>query len=439
MDAPVKPHRDPLSGLLKARTRAPGATRSDEAARVSSALHILIAAYALAGFAIAVWMAWRITHNDLLPNMPTTGRWATFDWLTNYQAGFVRRGLLGEALLRLSDATGISVLNLVFAGMVAVYGAFAAAQIALFRSIPDASPALMIIFAPFMLGFEVLMTSATGRKDVIFLAVLAALAFCHVRRKPDEPSRAPEIALCALPALVLIHESFFLYSPYILVFGLLDPATRARRLQLAALWLASGVALGAAVLFHGSAHQAVGICQALGERIKVPNFGSACLGGGAISMLKASLAQGWDHFRHTYGNQTSLTVTPALLLITAAFLPMSGFISQMKENRPQRFLVISIGALCALMMSLPLFIAADDWGRWIRMHAVGLGFILCAELARGQREGWARPGPLATKVLGGSGYMAAVVLYASMWDFNIVGQLIGGGFFGRLLGLGIAA
>jgi hypothetical protein len=419
------------SGLPPARTRHRATTRP------AQTIHLLLAIYALAGFAVAAWIAFRITHQDLLPDAAITGRWSAFDWLSNYQGGFVRRGFLGEAILGLADITGIAPTNLVFAGMLGAYAAQALLLVGLFRGIPDASPALLVIFAPFMLGFEVLTTSAIGRKDVIFLVVLSAVAFLHARGKAGASSLAPEIALAILPFLVLTHEAFFLFSPYLLVFGLIDSRSRAHRLRLAALWSLSLVAFIAAILNHGSAHAVAGICGALSRRIDIPGFGPSCTDGGAIALLKASAAQGWEHFRQTYGDPTQNSATPAILLIVAGFLPLAGFVSQLRANRPRVFVAAVVGAGAALAMSLPLFLVADDWGRWLHIHAAALGILLAALLARGQMEGWAAPGPLAARVFGSSAYLVLAVLYATMWDLNVVGDLIGGGFMGKTLGLAI--
>ncbi len=47
--------------------------------------------------------------------------WKSGDWLINYQGGFVRRGALGELLLKLSDLTKFDLLWLLFAFQVLVY------------------------------------------------------------------------------------------------------------------------------------------------------------------------------------------------------------------------------------------------------------------------------------------------------------------------------
>lgn len=391
----------------------------------------------MAGFALAVWIVFRITHRDLLPDAPITGRWSVFDWLTNYEGGFVRRGFLGEAILRLTGLTGIAPTDLVFGGMLAAYGAQAALMYGLFRAVPNPTPALLILFAPFMLGFGILTSSAIGRKDVLFLVLIAAVAFSHARGKPGAPNHAPDIALAILPALVLTHEAFFLFSPYLLALALIDARSPSRLARVAALWALSAIAFVAVVLNHGTAHTVEGICRSLERHVSAPGFSQACPGGGAIASLQMNAAHGWAHFQKTYADQTVLTATPAILLIAVAFVPMAGFLGQMKVHSRRTFLVVGGSTLAAMAMSLPLFVIADDWGRWLHIHAVALGLLLTALLARGQTEGWAAPGPLATRMLGGGGYLVLAAFYATMWNLNIVGGLIGGGFAGSVLGLAI--
>ncbi len=231
-----------------------------------STFHLLVTGYALAGFLIAAWTSWRITHADLLPDAAITGRWAVFDWLTTYDGGFVRRGLSGEIISRLSEITGIAPQEFVFGILVLLYAALGVLMLGLIAKLPDATPALLLLFAPFMLGFEVLTPSGVGRKEILFIAVLAALAFLHARRKSSATSLAPEITLAALPFMVLTHEAFFLFSPYVLVFGLLQPCKTTRHVRLFGLWMISAAAFGAAVLNHGSADVVMSICDALAPR-----------------------------------------------------------------------------------------------------------------------------------------------------------------------------
>ena len=47
--------------------------------------------------------------------------WAIGEWLTNYSAGFIRRGLVGEVVLLLGQATGIKLIWIAFGLQVAVY------------------------------------------------------------------------------------------------------------------------------------------------------------------------------------------------------------------------------------------------------------------------------------------------------------------------------
>ncbi len=112
----------------------------------------------------------------------------------------------------------------------------------------------------------------------------------------------------------------------------------------------------------------------------------------------------------------------------------------MRDHQARQFKILAACAVAAITMSLPLFVLAHDWGRWVHIHAVSLGLILLALLVRGQTEGWAAParttpGPIAGMARQGHGYLVLVVLYATMWDLNLVGGLIGGGFAGKILGV----
>ena len=50
--------------------------------------------------------------------------WSHGDWLISYSQGFVRRGLLGEALFNLSELTSVPVGMLVLTTQIAAAGFF---------------------------------------------------------------------------------------------------------------------------------------------------------------------------------------------------------------------------------------------------------------------------------------------------------------------------
>lgn len=416
-----------------ADTKIAGAAGAGEGGSRRRMFQVLLALYAAGGFVVAAWLCWRITHADLLLDQAVTGRWASLDWLTGYQAGFIRRGLAGAMILWFADLTRVSPLDLVFGVMLIAYAAQQGLIYGLIRTLPDASAALLIIFSPFLLGFELLTPGGVGRKDVLFITLLAGLGFFFARRKEGEPSFAPEIGLLALAALTLIHEAFFLYSPWVLAFGLMAPNPRPRLLRLGALWLLSAAMFALAVVFHGSSEAVSRICADLAERISTPGLDAACPSGGAIFALKQGAAEGWRHFRETYAKETLLSATPAVLLILVAFAPLAPFLARLRANRSGASLALIVCGAAALLMSLPLFVVADDWGRWIRLHAVAFAIALIALMARGEKEGWGRLQPATAALFRSPGFIAAAALYASFWELNIVGGLIGGGFIGRAL------
>ncbi len=389
---------------------------------IALTLWVLVAA---AGVLFAAYVA----ETQLLS--ADVGLWTVFDWLTNYQGGFVRRGLCGEIILRIGDATGLPPQTIAVAIILALYGVLYTLAIRLFLSLRDRGPALLLIFAPFLLMFEPLSRMAFGRKEILLVIAIAALAGDFARRREDRPSWAPEIALALFPLAVLSHEAVFLYSPYLLFFALVGPRPAARRWLAVGLWLVSGVTFGLAIAFHGDAQTVAGICDSLAPRLGLLDMPNACLQKDSqIVWLAHDAAYGLNSFMRQYAANSVATLAPALLLTLAAFAPLTGFFQHLWTARRAVAIWLAGCAGLAVVMSLPLFVVATDWGRWMRIHAVAFGMISIALLAREQKAGWTSA---HTAIFRSRPFLLAVALYATMWQLRPVGRLVGGGFSEKVL------
>ena len=98
-------------------------------------------------------------------------------WLSNYQGGFVRRGIPGEFFYKLYQFFDLNpaILALVFVSLLSLFFYFyflkILAQIKLNRL------SIFSIFSPLSLYFPILNSKATGHKEIIFLFFL--VIFCY--------------------------------------------------------------------------------------------------------------------------------------------------------------------------------------------------------------------------------------------------------------------
>jgi len=141
------------------------------------------------------------------------------DWLIDYSAGFVRRGLAGELISLLSP---LVPARIVIASLTwSAFGILTFAYIRLIgHSLDKLTPLLLVglLFLPSLLPFYLYDHGAFGRKEVIGFLIL----LWHLYLLEAPGNRAPTryvrkiipMSLIALPVHLLMHEAaFFLFVP----------------------------------------------------------------------------------------------------------------------------------------------------------------------------------------------------------------------------------
>ena len=93
-------------------------------------------------------------------------------WLSNYQGGFVRRGIPGELFYQLNNFTGIHPGWMVFIFVTILYIFFYLNFFKIIKSIKINALHLFIIFSPISFFFPVLNSKASGHKEIFFLFLL---------------------------------------------------------------------------------------------------------------------------------------------------------------------------------------------------------------------------------------------------------------------------
>lgn len=136
-------------------------------------------------------------------------------WLSNYQGGFVRRGIPGEFFYKLYQFFDLNpaILALVFVSLLYLFFYFyflkILAQIKLNRLL------IFSIFSPLSLYFPILNSKATGHKEIIFLFFL--VTFCYYLPKINNKKISLLLILTIIIISGLSYEILLLYVPYLLI------------------------------------------------------------------------------------------------------------------------------------------------------------------------------------------------------------------------------
>lgn len=335
--------------------------------------------------------------------------WTTGDWLINYSAGPIRRGLTGEFIFILSSDF-ISLLWFTYAIQIAIYSAIFLIVLALYKT-QDRPPFwLLILFSPAFLLFPFYDTQGGFRKEIIIFAVFSL--FCLFYSKNKITVLKIFIIIIAYAISAFSHElnsltwPFFVYILYLSSKkGLITP--RAAIISSLTLIAISATVLLFASLHKGDATSADKICSSLTSKNL---HESIC--DGAISWLKEDAKKATDIVKNSISKKSLWT--PALFFLAIAPLFFTTWI------RKESILLIIIGTATIS----PLFFVAIDYGRWIYILVF---LIFCLALSEDVR----------VKFSHNKTFFVLGFMYLTTWSIPhcCMGRDVGAGLIGYLLRL----
>lgn len=252
--------------------------------------------------------------------------WTTSDWLINYENGFVRRGLIGEILLKCYKVhpydVRIAIRIIYFLSSVCIV-------LLVYRTLRRLG--MSMLFTLTGCCFAYTLFTMFGRRDFIIFI----LAFFIVKNYADYENNRNLQSLLVFESLsiliVLVHEaSFFLCFPLLMIY---DFCKRRKSVDSLMLKLAKEcllfspviIAMLMSVIYKGNAHYADVIWSSWsnvfnqypsGENLSKPGLGVAALGWSAKGTFLTTL--GWTFMGET-GNQSVFRIPFALFLYFSTF------------------------------------------------------------------------------------------------------------------------
>jgi hypothetical protein len=288
--------------------------------------------------------------------------WQTGDWLIDYSAGFVRRGLFG-AILGTYDLDAIQLIASVALIQFILAGALYGAVAFLFWRTSGSPAWIMLVLSPAFMLFPLLNPDASARKELLGLVALAIVAVA------TSLSRTSLGALIAIPFFALAafsHEVNIVMLPAFLYLIIMHGGEIRRQLRyvLPVMYGLIGLVAGASALIESGDTQTVAdICANWLSR-GIPDCSGALLHLNqtpqeAQRFLLAELFP-------TYWGYLIPAALALVPLFAVRFLPKHWII-----------------ALIIFATSAPLFFIAWDYGRWIFIITAQLSLIALAIDRRG--------------------------------------------------------
>ncbi len=298
------------------------------------------------------------------------------EWLINYQAGFTRRGLIGEAVYFLWTKTGyVSPIATVIWASVIIYAAYV-----LYVCIQGRRTGPGFVLPCAFIAGGPLYTNNVVRKDVLLLLIFAGMI--HFTFRQETTIKKAVTANFFMIAGMLIHELFaFIALPaMIFLFCTCERKNQFRGHNVKNLiWMLPSIATFIAILTrHDVPHAAHMIHESWRELWNSSNPWPL-QPGGSIAWINKSLSEGvtinFGFYSRKYLGVPAI-VWLALNILTGYLLVIASIATTQKDSVSATMYTYFLGIQFASLS--PLFIIAIDSGRWAILASAS-AFILLIE------------------------------------------------------------
>jgi hypothetical protein len=326
------------------------------------------------------------------------------DWLVNYAGGFVRRGLAGELIHRIAGGRpAVSIINWI---VFSIYAVFAFGLCALLAATTRRwAITALVLLAPGSVFAMAVGNDYYYRKEVLFHLCLVLSGLLVLAIGASVATRAKTIlfyclagfnvlVFCAIP---FVHEGFiFLSAPahlLLLYFVGRHIGLDARKLIVALAALSIAIFLFEA-LYKGSAETAAAIWRSLDAvdrhlinpmKPEVPAGGIGAIGqtlGRALQTVFTIFATGYVWF----------WLPPMAFVAGCAALVSQISLDERRVDAVALWWYLDL-YLIVTVCSLPIYLLAHDWGRWISSNFIAFVVVLlvCVQLEAAQGYRFASP------------------------------------------------
>ncbi|MBL1436987.1 MAG: hypothetical protein COB08_012435 [Rhodobacteraceae bacterium] len=346
---------------------------------------------------LALFIIFLFTINGAIYFHLIRSPWNIGDWLINYQGGFVRRGLLGEGMLRLAHMLEVNPGAIVVVLQCSIYAVFLFFAWLLLRIQTTLIPHLPLLLSPFIFLFHVFDRVGGYRKEIILFSIMAYLVW--LARRPNKHIFEYIFygVMLGYPLLILSHEMLAVWLPYLLVIFLYTLRLTAKRMViLLGLVSLSGLAFVMSMSASGNAHISALIDQSLQPFGYSDPYGAVAFL--AIDGHKALIST-WTTAKD---GAYFIYYPQAIVLCLLAFIPVRKSLAKVLAT-PWAKPLLMVSLIGTILISL----VGIDWGRFIYASFVPLFLLTLLVDSRPAATSY------SAKTIGLS--ILALIVYASCW------------------------
>jgi hypothetical protein len=187
-----------------------------------------------------------------------------------------------------------------------------------------------------------------GRKEVLFILTLSI--FIYLLQRGALTRQKFSVILLLITVTVLIHEAFLFYLPYFIIALYLTDTIEIRK-KSAIILLAAVIPVGAIVLFGGELDQGSSI-SIIRDRGLILDANNAFNIVERIKPVELILNNLYDHIYY----------------LVSMIIVLTHFMIYLYFNNIKKIPTVLLSFSICAVISVPLFIMAIDWGRWLQIH-----------------------------------------------------------------------
>ncbi len=287
--------------------------------------------------------------------------WKIGDWLINYQGGFVRRGLIGEVILKLSHLTDINPGIYLVIFLSSFYAIFLFFSYKLLMLQDRLLPYILLIFSPFIFTFQLYDITGGFRKEIIYFALLSFIVWIAKVEDAKKFEKIFYITLLLYPLLILTHEMLIIYIPIILIVYLYKIKLTLKKIAILALFLIpSLVALIALKLHMGTPNQ----IDEIFHSIQAENYPINKI---SLYWLDKNISFGINSVIKHLKVDNYIYYLFFIPLALIAYIPIVDRLKLLLKDR----LIIFLFSL-SIIFTIAISAIAVDWGRFIYIILVSI-------------------------------------------------------------------
>ena len=284
------------------------------------------------------------------------------DWLINYQAGFIRRGLIGEILYNIHNISGIRLDYILFVFVFTAYVFFFLIIYRLTTSIKLNFINTLIIFSPLSFIYLAFTKTLAGRKEILFF-LLISIFFYKLKKIKFTEVKYWIIFITIVSSLT--HLGFIFYIPYLILFFIyLHPTKNLKEISIQVLPILTVIFLILASILYSMMFTKIDL-NIICDSIK--SFTNECPEETYLAVFNLSIKD-IKNINVEFSKNYYFIKYPIYYLIS--FFPIYlGFLN-LKETKKYKVKRLVNYLIIASLLTLPVFVLGADYGRYIHWQYI---------------------------------------------------------------------